>query len=484
MAIENGVLFQYFHWHCKPDGRLWLEVVRNAESLQKIGITSIWLPPAYKGHSGVNDTGYGVYDLFDLGEFDQKGSVHTKYGTKQEFLDAVKAIRAAGMEAYADIVLNHRCGADETEIVDVVEVDMNDRTKTLPDSQHKAEVWTRFTFPGRAGKHSEFVWTHQHFTAVDHKVEGDTPDKLYLMAGKEFSGEVSKEHGNFDYLMGCDVDMYHPDVVAELRHWGRWFIDTADIDGFRLDAVKHIPASFYRDYINFLRAENGDRELLSIGEYWATDVADLHAYIEQTDGAIKLFDVPLHMTLSAASKAGKDFDMRTIFDGSLVAENPLMAVTFVDNHDTQPGQSLESWVDDWFKPMAYAAVLLRQGGYPVVFYGDYYGATEEHCKLTSHKQLLEVMLDARRKYNYGDQHDYLDHANCIAWLRTGDEAHPGKMVVILSNGDAGTKRINTFAKNAAFIDIAGHSDAVITTDDNAEADFTCPAGSLSIWVQK
>ena len=33
--------------------------------------------------------GYGVYDLYDLGEFDQKGTIPTKYGTKQEYLDAV-----------------------------------------------------------------------------------------------------------------------------------------------------------------------------------------------------------------------------------------------------------------------------------------------------------------------------------------------------------------------------------------------------------
>jgi len=29
------------------------------------------------------------------------------------------------------------------------------------------EGWTRFVFPGRAGKYSQFEWYHQHFTAVD-----------------------------------------------------------------------------------------------------------------------------------------------------------------------------------------------------------------------------------------------------------------------------------------------------------------------------
>jgi len=65
--------------------------------------------------------------------------------------------------------------------------------------------------------------------------------------------------------------------------------------------------------------------------------------------------------------------MRTIFDGTLVKSNPVQAVTLVENHDSQPGQSLESTVQSWFKPLAYAMILTREQGYPSVFYGDYYG---------------------------------------------------------------------------------------------------------------
>lgn len=65
--------------------------------------------------------------------------------------------------------------------------------------------------------------------------------------------------------------------------------------------------------------------------------------------------------------------MRTIFDNTLTKDNPAKSVTFVDNHDSQPGQSLESWVQGWFRQLAYALILLRQEGYPCVFYGDWYG---------------------------------------------------------------------------------------------------------------
>ena len=65
--------------------------------------------------------------------------------------------------------------------------------------------------------------------------------------------------------------------------------------------------------------------------------------------------------------------MRNLFKDTLIEKDPKMAVTFVDNHDSQYGQALESWIREWFKPMAYAIILLRKDGFPCIFFGDYYG---------------------------------------------------------------------------------------------------------------
>ena len=79
----NGVMLQYFQWELPEDGRWWKYTRRQARRLRRMGFTALWLPPAYKGAAGVEDVGYGVYDLYDLGEFDQKGTVRTKYGTRR-----------------------------------------------------------------------------------------------------------------------------------------------------------------------------------------------------------------------------------------------------------------------------------------------------------------------------------------------------------------------------------------------------------------
>jgi alpha-amylase len=482
--IENGVMLQYFHWHIAPDGMLWAQLAERAQELAARGVTGVWIPPAYKGADGANDVGYAVYDLFDLGEFEQKGSTRTKYGTKDELLRAVKALRERKIRVYADIVFNQRCGADETEDVEARKVDMNDR-RQVEDQTVTIKAWTKYTFPGRGDRYSDLKLSAEHFIACDADANNSGENAIYLFKGKTFSGDVSFEQGNFDYLMGCDVDVYNERMREDMFAFGRWFVDTTNVDGFRLDALKHIPATFFKDWLNHLRTHFAGREMFAVGEYWTADLEELKAYLDKTEGTMRLFDVPLHYKFVEAGKTGQDFDLTTILDGALVSDNPLIAVTFVDNHDTQPGSSLESWVEPWFKPLAYALIMLRRDGYPCLFHADYYGfpGDSKQGELASHRVLLDAFLDARAKYNYGDQHDYLDHSSCIGWLRTGDQEHPGAMVVLMSNGDAGVKRIETTKPNATFKDCTGHDQEDITTDENGAAEFRCPAGSLSVWLQ-
>ena len=103
---ENGVMMQYFEWYLPPHCGLWNQLKKEAPKLAEKGITALWLPPAYKGYKGDDEVGYAVYDLYDLGEFDQKGTVATKYGTKEEYLAAIDACHQAGIDVYPDIVLN------------------------------------------------------------------------------------------------------------------------------------------------------------------------------------------------------------------------------------------------------------------------------------------------------------------------------------------------------------------------------------------
>ena len=143
IKMENQTLMQYFEWYLPADGNHWTRLAEDAQHLADLGIRKVWMPPAFKATSN-NDVGYGVYDLFDLGEFDQKGTVRTKYGFKDDYLQAIQALKDAGIQPMADVVLNHKAAADGLEEFEVVEVDPMDRNKVLTEP-FTIQGWTKFT---------------------------------------------------------------------------------------------------------------------------------------------------------------------------------------------------------------------------------------------------------------------------------------------------------------------------------------------------
>lgn len=477
----NGVLLQAFHWYTEPDGTLWRRLAAEADALAARGFSAVWLPPAFKGAAGGYDVGYGVYDLYDLGEFDQKGTVRTRYGTKDEYLACVAALRGAGLSVYADIVFNHRLGADEREVVRAFRVDPADhgRTADEPDEVH---AWTAFHFPGRAGTYSDWRWRAEHFTAFDHEVEGERV--IFKIDRSAFEGEAARDSSNLNFLMGCHVHACHPDVQDELRRWGAWFLDGTRVDGFRFDAAKHVDAGCFVDWLHAMQAHSG-RELFSVGEYWSNDVGELVSFLQETGGSISLFDVPLHTRLHAASE-DPGFDLRTIYDGTLVAAAPMHAVTFVDTHDTQPLQSCQSPVADTFKTQAYALILLREAGYPCVFAADDDGAAYEddgqQVTMGRYRDVLDRLLQARQRWAWGPQVDRFDHPHLIGWARQGDDDHPGGLVVVLSRGEGGALRFGGGQPGQTWVDVLGAWGEHVTFDEQGEADFPCPPDGVCVWV--
>ena len=491
MSALNGVMMQLFHWYTPEDGTHWRTAGARAPELAAAGITGVWLPPATKGIGGIRDVGYGAYDLYDLGEFLQKGSIRTKYGTRAEYLEAVRAFHSCGIQVYADTVLNHRIGGDEPETLRATPFPQEDRLRPR-GATTEINSYTRFRFPGRRGRYSKFEWSGRHFDAVDYNLQRpEDRGTVYLLEGKQFDDQVALERGNYSFLMGCDLDFQSEEVRREITAWGKWFLDTTGVDGFRLDAVKHIASWFFPEWLDTMERHAG-RDLFVAAEYWSPDVRELHSYLDRLGGRIAAFCVPLHYRFHEASRAGGYYDMRRILEGTLLRERPVSAVTFVDNHDSQPLQALDSPVEPWFKPLAYAIILLRQEGYPCIFAPDYDGASYEgfgrdgnryRIDLPSHRWLIDRFLRGRRDYAHGPQIDYLDDADRIGWTRLGDAEHPRAMAVLLSDGPGGSKWMNVARPYAAFTDLTEHEREPVRTNGDGWGEFRCPGGSVSVWVQ-
>ncbi len=488
----NPTMIQYFHWYSEGDCKLYEEVKTNVQYLKDLGISAVWLPPAYKAHGGGYSVGYDPYDLYDLGEFDQKGTICTKYGTKDQYLSTCEILRENQISIIADIVLNHKAGGDELEKFHAIKVNPENRLEYISEP-YEIESYTKFTFPGRNGKYSDFEWNFTCFSGVDYAENDEGIFQIIHEHGEGWEDMIADEKGNYDFLMYNDVEHRNPFVREELNNWAKWYHDQIYFDGVRLDAVKHQSPEFYKEWLYHLRANTG-KNIFAVGEYWAPgELHLLEKYIEVTEGCMSLFDSSLQNNFHRASKEGAEFDLRTIFDETLTQANPTLSVTVVDNHDTQPLQALEAPVEEWFKPLAYALILLRGDGYPCIFYPDLFGAHYIDKDNEGNDQEIflnkvdgiEELLKARQQFAYGEQRDYFEDANCIGWVREGDEEHLG-CAVVMSNLDAYTKPMEIGARYTGqeFYDYLGRFQETVMIDENGWGEFPVSAGNVSVWVPK
>jgi alpha-amylase len=490
--MVNGVLLQGFHWYTDSGGTHWKWLKSQLPVFKKVGIAAIWLPPPYKCDQPATNVGYAPYDLWDCGRYDQKGQIPTKYGTEQDLAELCAMADQLQIQIYIDAVFNHKAAADSTERVDAIVVAADDRTREIGD-WIKIDAWTHFIFAGRMNdpdgkKRSEKIWTSDDFDAVDYaenlKNWGPT---IFKIKGKQFQTEVSWEKGNYDYLCYSDIEMDSDSAREDLKNWGKWVIKQFNANGFRFDAAKHIRSFFFKEFTEYVKTEFPS--LFCVGEYWETsDLSKLNRFIDDTGGLVSLFDVPLQTKFHNASQAEPrdSYDLRSLVTGTLSAEQPTLAVTFVENHDTVKYQKLEQYVDPWFKPWAYAFILLREQGYPTVFLPDWtgteYSANGNDVVMYSHEWVLRRLMAARHTCALGKQSDYFDHPNTVGWTRSGNSEHTGLAALISNGSEEGWKWMNTGKPNSPFVDILEHRKETILTNDEGWAKFMVNSESCSVWV--
>lgn len=486
--MPNHTMFQFFYWRFPPENHLWQEVIREASHLSELGITAVWFPPACKGADGGDSVGYDAYDLYDLGEFDQKGSIPTRYGTMSDYLQAVNTLHEHHIQIYADVVLNHKAGADESEEVLAHKVNPDNRNEVISED-YNIRAYTKFTFPGRSGKYSTFKWDFHCFSGVDWDAnkQGKAVFKLVNEYGEEWENLPGNEKGNFDYLMFADTEFRNPAVREELKNWALWYLQTTGVDGFRLDAVKHITPSFFPNWLQDLRTAT-QKELFAVGEH-ASPLEVMITYLKDAKGCMSLFDFPLQLHFHEASIKGADYDLRTIFDQTLTQSDAIHSVTFVDNHDSQASRGMGLEVMSWFLPHAYSLILLREKGYPCVFYPHLYGfhkdesgqnndGSEDTCAS------LDKLLIARKQYAYGIQKDYFEQPGMIGWIREGNDDPASGMAAVLSNKEEGFLEMEVGKKHAhkVFYEITGSREDKVNMDENGKGRFPVNAGKIAVWV--
>ena len=244
----------------------WPQVTQKMPELAEAGYDSLWLPNPAKGNSGAYSIGYDVFDPFDLGSTNQQGTVATRYGTQAQLLQLVQTAHRFGIRVYFDNVMNHRSG--------VVPGYPGSGT---PTTYYPGLVPQDFHLQVVSGGYEN--WSDVSDWCTTENVEnnpllglcdlanepgtvnwnfgpayGDTTNKPVLV---RFPGRPDLYMDTNGPLLGIGWggNGWHPfdghgqpvaeDVSTYLCRAVAWTLYTTKCDGFRLDAVKHVPVAFF-----------------------------------------------------------------------------------------------------------------------------------------------------------------------------------------------------------------------------------------------
>nr|WP_314840113.1 alpha-amylase [uncultured Flavobacterium sp.] len=305
----GGVMMQAFYWDVPAGGTWWNVVNSKITAWSNAGIGSIWLPPVSKAQNGPFSMGYDPTDYFDFGNFNQNGTVETRFGSKTELESLITKVHAENMQVYADMVLNHNSGG---------QLENNPFTGT--------QTYTNFT--------------------------GVASGKFKRTSADFFKNAFGN---NDEGIFGGFPDLAH--VAPNVQDWlwkradgvGKFYKNTMKFDGWRFDYVKGFGAWVVKDW-------NANVGGFSVGELWDSNVNLLNDWANNANSSV--FDFACYYKMNDAFDGN---NLNVLNDDMMWKRNPYKAVTFVANHDTD---------EIWKKELAYAYILTHEG-YPTIFYRDY-----------------------------------------------------------------------------------------------------------------
>jgi len=437
-----GVMFQAFYWDCpieeKREKKWWTYTKSKLPEIASAGFTSLWLPPVNKAAEW-RSMGYDPYDYYDLGDFNQRGSVATLFGTKDELVDLIESAHVLGLQVYADLVFNHNSGADFQE-------------ENPIDGQF---YWTKFN--PKSGKFPrDWQCFHpNHYETWDDGTFAGMPDLCHRA----------------------------PYVYTELIHYARWLLEDVGFDGFRYDMEKGYGGWMVRS-IQELRALRGKKSFkpYAVGECWDCDrtIGDwLDEANAWSDNPVGAFDFPLRWRLQDLCDS-YGFSLRNLTrDGVLLWNRPTQAVTFVENHDVVRDSPI---VHD--KLLAYAFILTHEG-YPCVFWQDYFNW--DMAKPGTYNG-IEALVKAHEEYAGGSTQILHVDDDLYIMQRTGAGDQPGLVFVLNNRGSRNGLLVRTQWNKSRLIPVAWHGrddigkPPVVRTNELGLADVWAASRGYVVYV--
>jgi alpha-amylase len=302
----------------------------NADTSTDLGITGIWLMPIYPSPS------YHGYDVTDF------YGVNPEYGTLDDLKSLLDAAHARGIRVILDITLNHT------------------------SSQHP---WFIESCDPASPYHDWYIWSD-----VDPDYTGYWGQQVWFPYQDKYY--YSTFSANF-----ADLNYHNPDVLAEMQNVVRFWLEDVGVDGFRLDAAKHMieegnnqantPSThaWWKSFRTFYKQINP--QAVTVGEIW--DTTAINSEYLQGDEFDLAFDFYLAGLFIQSLNEGNSMIANQQLELSYSSVPALQFATFLTNHDQD--RVIDQLGNDPQKGMAAASFLLTAPGVPFLYYGEEIGMT-------------------------------------------------------------------------------------------------------------
>lgn len=504
-------------------------LTKKLDYIKGLGTTSIWMAPIFKNQpvQGTGDNASAGYHGYWITDFTQ---VDPHFGTNKDLETLISKAHAKGMKVFFDVITNHTA-----DVVDYEEKSYGYLSKgAFPYLTKDSEPFDDADYADGSEDFPEvdadsFPRTPTVTAAKqDAKVPSWLNDTtMYHNRGDStFAGE-SSEGGDFSGL--DDLWTERPEVVSGMEKIYEKWVRDFDIDGFRIDTVKHVNMEFWTQWATALdayAAKQGRDDFFMFGEVYSADTSITSPYV--TEGRLdSTLDFPFQEAARQyASQGGSAQKLASVFgdDYKYTTDkaNAYEQVTFLGNHDMgRIGYFLNQ-----DNPNATDAELLKKDklanelmflsrGNPVVYYGDEQGFTgaggDKDARQTMFASKTADYLDddelGTDRTHASDAYDTsaplyeqisalaklrkdnpaladgvqteryaADGAGVYAFSRTDAKTGTEYVVAVNNAGEAKTATFATGSADMSFRGIYGTQDTVTSGADN-KVTVTVPAGS-------
>lgn len=400
--FANGDINNDYNVSERPDvlsrhlGGDWQGVIDNVGYLQALGVTVVWVSPIVVNVE--EDAGVAGYHGYWTQDF--KGT-NPHFGDIAKFRELVDVLHAHGIKVILDIVTNHvgqlfyydinRNGQPDTTIYgsgDQDEVENGDPIEIITewDPAYDARGIQGWTSLGESGP-SPLGWVYMpELNRIPPEPAVFHDDDWYNRRGRVTDWNQFDQVVYGDFPGGLkDLDTANPEVVAALIDVFQFWIEQTNIDGYRIDTVKHVEHGFWRQFAPAMRefaAERGKEKFFLYGEAFDGDDALIGSYtFDQELDSVFYFSQKFQVYDDVFKRGGPTSKVESLFtaravnyestphDGGIGLSPQVSLVNFIDNHD------IPRFLYDGDEDALRAALvyLFTQDGIPCVYYGTEQG---------------------------------------------------------------------------------------------------------------